>query len=153
MKKEEEKFPIWYIHTFFNIHACHKSGQQSDFSEKLNSLCNQIDPNVFFGFSLKGVKTYVETLFLQHYTWMESYGCHGSFCTKISGSLIFSPVVWVLSFCISFRHGLVPLIVWEWRCFEDFWGKGSLSQIINELMSGKGVSKTAPATPAMLWCT
>ena len=40
-------------------------------------------------------KNYV--FFLPPYAWLESYGRHGSFGTNISGSLSFSPVLWVLS--------------------------------------------------------
>ena len=35
---------------FAYIHDCHKRGQQSDFSEKFDFLCNQLD-TVLFGFS------------------------------------------------------------------------------------------------------
>ena len=34
---------------------------------------------------------------LQHYSWLENYGCYGSFGTIILGSLIDSPVLWLLS--------------------------------------------------------
>ena len=36
-------------------------------------------------------------IFLQHYAWLESYDRYGSFGTMIKGSLIVSPVLWLLS--------------------------------------------------------
>ena len=49
---------------------------------------------------------------LQPYAWLESYGCHGSIGIRISGSLIFSPVLLVLqySFSKSFGYGLVSIV-------------------------------------------
>ena len=54
---------------------------------------NKVDfQGVIFNFSKKK-----NVFLLPPYAWLESYGPHGSFGTKISGSLIVSPVLWVLS--------------------------------------------------------
>ena len=50
---------------------------------------------IFQTFSLISPKWYV--FCLQLYAWLESCDQDGSFGTQISGSLIFSPVLWVLS--------------------------------------------------------
>ena len=59
----------------------------------LHKKCpNKVDfPDVIFNFS----KFYM--VCLQSNAWLESCDRHGSFGTKISGSLIVSPVLWVLS--------------------------------------------------------
>ena len=59
----------------------------------LHKKCpNKVDfPDVIFNFSKFNM------VCLQSNAWMESYDRHDSFGTKISGSLIVSPVLWVLS--------------------------------------------------------
>ena len=54
---------------------------------------NKVDfPGIIFNFS----KLFVIVCY-QPNAWLESYDRHGSFGTKISGALIVSPVLWVLS--------------------------------------------------------
>ena len=47
--------------------------------------------------ALSSISPKVDAFILPPYAWLESYGHHGSFGTNISGSLSFSPVLWVLS--------------------------------------------------------
>ena len=47
--------------------------------------------------TLSSISPKIYVFFLPPYAWLKSYGRHGSFGTNISGSLSFSPVLWVLS--------------------------------------------------------
>ena len=48
---------------------------------------------------LSSISPKINVFFVPPYAWLESYGHHGSFGSNISGSLSFSPVLWVLSSC------------------------------------------------------
>ena len=45
---------------------------------------------------------------------------------------------------------MLSLTVWGWRRRKAVGGKGSLTELINQLMSDEAVCRTAPATPGLL---
>ena len=63
--------------------------------------------------TLPSISPRINVFCLPPYAWLESYGRHSSFGTKISGSLSFSPVLWVLS-----SHNTLSLThsdtAWRW---------------------------------------
>ena len=84
-----------------------KSLTGKQYSKDMKKLPKTISPIPIFKTLLSTSIAYVFCLEL--YSGLESHECHASFGTKISGSHIVSPVLWVLSSRIhSFRHGLVP---------------------------------------------
>ena len=45
---------------------------------------------------------------------------------------------------------MLYLTVWAWRRRKAVGGKGSLNQLINQLINDEAVSRTAPVTPSLL---